>query len=397
MCRCLGAVFTALLFSSSGWAADASELNGIGALQKARGGAGVASPQDASWSLLNPASIVDLDRRIDSYIDFIVFTSEAEPRGFPLVTNPFAGELSDTNFIQAPAIGIIWPLKHGTLGLGVYGTQGTAGDYARPRTTVAILGNGDRRSEQQIVRIPLSYGYKFDNGWAVGASVVPIVTRLRTDSLTLRLREAKGNNDWDLALGIGFQLGLYRRWDKWSVGGTYSTRGWMQDYDKYKDDIITQNLDMPQKVQIGLAWRPVPKIEFVADYKWIGWNGTNLFEHKSVQGGLGWKNQHIVKVGAQWDINTRFSLMAGGSYGKSPIEGEDVFINALTPALSEWHATAGFTWNVNDEHALTLALVHVLPESKTENGRGDIFSFLAKGTKARYREDSVTIQYAWKF
>ena len=46
------------------FAVDGYELFGIGPIQKGMGGAGAAAPKDATWVLLNPASIVDLDRRL---------------------------------------------------------------------------------------------------------------------------------------------------------------------------------------------------------------------------------------------------------------------------------------------------------------------------------------------
>jgi len=314
-----------------------------------------------------------------------------------LASNPFAGEMEDSVFIPIGSFGAIWPLKHGTLGVGVFGMQGNKADFRAPRTPLAFLGNGDRRSEYQVARMPISYGYQFDNGWAFGGSLVPVFTRFRTDSITLQLTEAEGNHDWDKAFGLGFEVAFYKRWEQWSIGATYFSRGWVEDYELYDDDLITWNLDLPQKVQAGIAYRPIPAVELVLDYKWIEWTGTKVFGRKTINGGLAWQDQHIVKAGINWDINEQFSVRAGVAYGEAAVQPEAAYANALTPALSEFHLAGGFSWRINPRHEFHAAFTHVMAEEVTENGEGDIFSVLGRGTEIGYREDDLTLQYTYRF
>ncbi|MBI3118344.1 MAG: hypothetical protein HYZ00_06645, partial [Candidatus Hydrogenedentes bacterium] len=134
----------------AGYAADANELYAIGAVQKGMGGAGVASPQDATWVLLNPAAIVDLEPRIDVIQEFLRVELESRPRG--IARNPFAGELHDSSIVPITSLGVVWEGKHGTFGFGGFGMEGNKADFPSPRTIPGLLGNGDRRSGYEVGR-----------------------------------------------------------------------------------------------------------------------------------------------------------------------------------------------------------------------------------------------------
>lgn len=388
---------TALLASPKGRAADGTELFAIGAIQKGMGGAGVAAPKDATWTLLNPASLVDLPRRIDLGLEVLFLRETVTPRGNPIAANPFAGTLSDRSVLAVPSFGVVWPLGKGALGFGVFGHHGNKVDYGRPRTTLGIFGNFDRRLDYQLVKFPVAYAYRFSSGWALGIAAVPAFARLRTDSFTLSLGPTRGGHKWEDALGIGLKLGVYRRWEKWGVGATYTSRTWMEHYDRYDDLLVDGKLDLPQKFRIGFAYRPIRKLEFVLDYKWIRLSEIDTLANKTIWGGLGWKDRHIVKGGVTWDVNRRWTLRSGFSWTPSPIEREFSFVNAMTASLTELHLAAGFSYHLGERSAFHFSYAHAFPEEQTDSGRGDIFSFLGRGTKIGYAEDSLTFQYSYLF
>jgi len=380
----------------SAFGADTTELFGLGAIQKGTGGAGVASPQDASWALLNPAGLVDLERRVDLSLELLIIEGAAEPRGSLIASNPFAGELHDDAAFFVPSGGMVWPLEKGVLAVGAYGIQGDRFDFGRPRTTLALLDNADRRIKHEVAKVPIAYGYRFENGWALGAAVVPAVTRFRTDSLTLHLRPTEGKNAYDWAVGLGYKLGVYRRWAKWSLGAAYTSRTRIGDYDKYSD-LLLWSFDLPEKWRAGIACRPRPAVEFVLDYKRINWSEIGMLGHTTIRGGLGLKDQHILKAGLTWKASDRWTLRSGFSWSESSVGDGDVFGNVLSPAVSEWHLAAGFSYLVGERSTLHASFAHVLPEEKADKGSGDFFSLLGRGTRIRYREDSVTVQYTLAF
>ena len=385
------------LFLSWAHAADGNEIIGVGAVQQGTVGAGVAYPQDSSWALLNPAAMVDLDKQLDLSLQFMDMHRGYRPRGNPLVMNTTATKLSDGSGVWIPSFGMVWPLnERSALGFGAFGVQGNVADFSAPRVTPAILRNGDRRSQLEIARIPLSYGYRFDNGWAIGGSIIGLASRFRTDSITLKLRTTEGDNEWDYAFGVGLQLSVYKRWEHVSVGATWRSRQAMEQYKRYPD-LIKWNLDQPQTLQAGIAFHPTKKLHLLADYKWQDWSPINQMSQSTINGGLGWEDQHIFKFGVVYDLNDAWILRAGYSHGNSPIVDEFIFANATTPALAEDHVSIGFSYHLTERSEFHFSWAHSFPEESTENGRGDLFSFLGKGTRASFQEDGVTLQYTFKF
>jgi len=395
----------------SAFAADGNELVGIGAVQIGTAGAGIAAPKDATWSFLNPASMVDLERRIDIGVETLMLERKVDPRG-PLVilnfqtpsedillslANNDAGPMSDSSPIFSPILGVIWPFEDFTLGVGAFGVQGNAVEYPRSRSIPGRRrNNGDRRAELQTLKIPIAIAHRFSNDWAVGAALLGVYTRLRTDSLTIRITPTEGDYEWDDSYGLGAKFSLYRRWDKWSFGATYTTRQWTTEFSKYKD-LITKHLDYPQTFQVGIAYRPSRLWELVADYKFIDWSGVSVIGREAVRGGLNWDDQHIVKVGATYRASRLWTFRMGFSYGDSPVPDNAVFTNVLFPAITEKHVAAGLTYRITPKADLHLAYLHGFRNTVKENGKGDIFSIGGRGTEFSFKQDSVAVELSYKF
>jgi len=387
----------ACTFCPGVFAADGNELNGFGAVQKGLVGAGAASAYDATWVLLNPAATLELGNRFDSSIEALSLRTEVRMGGLPLVSNPFAGEMENRQWVPVPALAYTQPLGEGALGVGVFGTQGNKLSYAHPRTTVGWFGNGDRRSEFQVVKFPVTYAYPLGGGWTAGVGVVPIIARFRTDSVSLSLMESKGNHEWDPGVGGGFLFSLHYRADRWSLGAAFSSRVWTQEYNQYAGDVLRTSFDLPQKLQAGIGFKPKENVELLLDYKWTDWDSIGQLGMKATENGLGWRDAHVVKLGVNWDIDSRWSVRGGVSYGRTPVRDDVVFANTLTPALAEWHVALGATRRIGDRHELHAAFTHVPREEATENGQGDLFSKLGRGTWTSYAENALTLQYSYKF
>ena len=385
------------LHAANAWAADGNQLYAFSALQKSMGGAGVASPQDATWAIMNPATLVDLDRRLDFSLETLYVRLSSEPKGSILASSPFAGEMNAHALVGIPSFGMVWPLEHLTLGAAVIGVAGNKTDYPHPRATLALFNNADRRATQELAKIPLVISHRFDNGWALGFAVVPSFMKFRTDSLTLKLHTTDGANRYDNVYGCGFEFGLYRNWDKWAVGACYTTRNCMQKLPKYENDLSPWSLDSPQQFQIGAAYRPVKALEFVADYKWIDWNDVNLFGNQTIKGGLVWKEQHIFKGGVSWHVNDRWTVRSGVSLGNPAVTSDAIFANTLTPAMGKTHFALGFSHQLSDCSSVHVTYSQTLPEKHTDNGKGDLFSILGKGTMASFEEYSLTMEYSRTF
>lgn len=390
----LGALFCLL-----SWTASANEgafLLGNDALQLGRAGSGIASPRSAYWSYLNPASMVDLEKRLDINL-YSVFTDIGmEPSG--LIGNGLDGYLHSRDIFNIISGGIIWPLETGVLGGGLYIPSGTGADYERSRNLISrfFQGNSDRKLMCQHARLVLAYGYEFDNGWALGVGLHASVSRFKSDHLTLSLRPTEGDFDWDEALGAGFNIGVYKHWDKWSFGATYTSRHWTQAYDEY-EDLLKYTMDMPHIVQAGVAYKVTPKLELTADIKYLWWSEVKQFGAEVLDGGFGWTNQVGIKLGIEYKVSDRWTLMGGFAHGNTPIDEEHAFIAGLVPVTVEDHITAGVTYAFDEHSEVHFVAIYGVPNTVTDSGGGDLFSKLGKGTEVMCNGTSFVLGYTYKF
>lgn len=69
MSRCTIAVVAVIAAAAAHvHATEGINLIGIGPVQQGTAGAGVASAKDSTWLLLNPAGLVDLQPRMDTFV-----------------------------------------------------------------------------------------------------------------------------------------------------------------------------------------------------------------------------------------------------------------------------------------------------------------------------------------
>jgi len=386
--------------SMSAWATDGHQLAGLGAIQLGTGGAGVASAKDSTWVLLNPAGIVDLDRRFDFSFELFAPDRYLEPEGplFLPLANQWAGKMSDDSIFYIPAMGAIFPHGDGAFGVGLYAVNGMGVNYAHSRTTIPrIFGeNFDRKTKYGVMKVAFAYAHELGDGWSLGATANLTYSRFSSDMLTLNFWETEGDNRPDDSFGGGLTLGVQKKWDRFSLGASYSTPQWVDTLGKYKD-LLPLPLDLPQMAQAGLAFRVTPRLEWVLDYKFIDWSGVKQIGKEPILGGFGWEDQHVVKTGLTWEVNPKWTLRAGTSYGKSPISEEIVFANGLFPAIVEAHAMIGATYAISKRSDIHFAYEHAFGNTLTDSGKGDLFSFVGKGTKIHLEEDTFTFQYSYKF
>jgi len=378
-------------------ATEGTYLHGHGPIQRSRTGAGVASPRDASWMILNPAGLVELERRVDIGLDIALSDVTLDPGG--LIGNPFTGEMTDSQYFFIPSLGMVWPTERGVAGVGLYVPSGIGDDFPHSRNILSQLfhGNADRRLEFQQFRLVWAYGRKFDNGWALGFGVNVSVSRARSDSLTLDLTPTDGDNEWDYALGAGFNLGVYKKWDRFAFGASYQSRQWSERFHDY-EDLLRYPLDLPHIIQVGVAYDVTPKLELVLDYKFIHWTSSKLAGKLPTEGGFGWQDQHIVKFGLEWRINNAWTFRAGYSHGNSPLVEEHVFINGLpSTSVIERHLGFGVSYAFGEHSEVHLTFVRAFDRELTGKPGGDILSWLGAGTKAGLGHDGVTLGYTYRF
>lgn len=393
---CFSLVMTVMTVMAPGaFAGEGVFLLGNDTLQLGRASSGVASPRSAYWSYMNPASMVDLERRVDVNWYTVFPRAELTPRG--LLGNRLDGTLVSDDISTIVSTGFIWPLKSGALGGGIFIPSGAGVEYPYSRNIISRLvgGNGDRKLAYQHIRGVLAYAHEFENGWAVGLGLHLSVNRFRSDHLTLSLRSAHNDNNWDNSLGAGFGVGFYKHWDRFAVGLNYSSRHWTERMDKY-NDLLSSPLDTPRVVQAGIAYELTPKIELTLDYKWLHWRRIKTYGSPIFRGGgYGWTNQHGFKLGVEWKALPKWTFLAGYAYSNSPVREEGVFLSGLVPVIVEQHVTAGVSHQINKNNAIHFSAIWAPTNKMRESGKGDLMSRLGKGTTIEAGAFSASLGYTY--
>ena len=385
-------------------ATEGINLIGIGPVQQGTAGAGVASAKDSTWLILNPAGLTDVEMSVDA--SFQIFapvrtvdstvSQRANPDGSGSV-----GEQEDSSAFVIPSISTSFGCCHGengSLGLGIYGTSGMGVDYGNNRISQDPLGGsqstGDMMTELSIAKMTATYAYKFgDSGFSLGAGPIFVISQFKTDMLNPNTG-AYSSGDWDTAYGGGAIIGANQHFGRFTVGGSYMTEQWMGEFKDY--DILAGSFNLPQQATVGAAYNVLDNLELVLDYRWLGWG-----ELDTLGGQFGWENQNIVKAGVTWGVTDALTLRGGFSYGKSPIPDDQIFANALFPAIMETHLACGasYAWEKWSAH---LAYIHALEAEQTESQGVDMTAGGGgpndgKGTKVSMYQNSLTAGVTYRF
>lgn len=408
--KLLGSIF---ILSLSMVAADAMAINGllfygVGARNRAMGGANGAAPVDSSTILINPAGIGKVGNTTDLGVHLLqanrtLDTSGATNAVQPGFVNTAAGHQdSDQRWYLTPTSGITYraPDSKWAFGGMIAGVAGEGASYTQPRTSLGIDPTGnddfDTSSFLFIIKGIPAVSYQVNDQLSVGAGLHINAALFSTDALTGSLVQTDGDGKLDIVYGVGAQIGMiYDLNDTWSFGASYTTEQWFEEFDLYHD--LVPDFGLPPELRLGVAYRPTKKLLLTADYKWINWEQLDLFDRKPAQGGFGWSDQHSIGVGAAYEFNDKVTGRMGFNYASTNIDDESTFANALVPTIYESHIAVGGDWNFYKNNHLSFSLVRALARKQRDPGTGDIFSQLGAGTEIGYDGWDVDVVWTVKF
>lgn len=390
--RLVTAAVALMMAAVQAFATEGINLIGIGPVQQGTAGAGVAAAKDSTWLILNPAGLADVAPGMDT--SFQVF---APVRTIDSTLSAGAGEQKDDSMFVIPAISGSFGCchgEHGYIGLGLYGTSGMGVDYDYGRISPTNFPSsfGDTMTELSVAKMTATYAYKFDDsGISVGAGPIFVFSRLRTDMLN-PMTFAFESGSWDTAYGVGAIIGVTKKFEKLSLGGSYMTEQWMTEFDGY-DSLLADSLNLPQQLTVGAAYDVCEAVELVLDYRWTGWNELDTLGDQ-----FGWEDQHIVKAGLTWTVDEALTLRGGISHGESPIDADAAFGNALFPAIMETHLACGASYVADDNLSVHISYIHALENEVTASGRdaGPMGPFAA-GTEISMYQNSLTLGLTYSF
>jgi long-chain fatty acid transport protein len=369
-----------LLPRSAALATDGHFLHGIGAINSAMGGVGVAASSSILGAFyVNPAGL-------------LAFPGTATELGFELFkptrslssrAGPASGSTSSgSQFVPIPAFGwsrelVAEALVVGVAGLGVggFGVDYPV-DAANPLLSPRPNGFGEIYSNFSLMKIIPAVAYRLTPRLRLGAALNIDWASLAVDPMAVaapavdpgpdgtpgtaddrayysRATDAYGS------FGIGAQVGLqYAVTPTIALGLAYTTP---QKFHQFEYDAVYENpnlpsyntprtirfaMDVPAVYAAGVAWIPGRTTSFGLDGKYITYASTRGFRESGFAAdgavkGFGWKSIWSVASGAQYRPTDQAALRVGYNYSGNPIPPELTMFNAPAPAVVQHHLTLG--------------------------------------------------------
>lgn len=352
-------------------ATNGMRMTGFGAVQNGMGGVGTALTLDSSTIVSNPAGLSDLSRRLDASVTWFVPTVEYKASGAASGTT----QDSKRGGSPIPTLGLVLPLGGGlSAGLGAFGTAGMGVDYDPD-----LFGSKLVTSYMQL-RLAPALAYK------AGAFSFGLAVNLAWAQMKFEAASAMGQvpHDTTSSLGYGATIGVkYAPTRALSLGLSYETKTTFQDFEWTvgphtvvidpstgatadvpggKDRL---KFDQPAVLAGGVAFQAMPELALGLDVEWIQWSATNgknqpkWTNDTNMTGAmpfnLDWKDQVVVKAGAEYAVTPAWKVRAGYNYGKRPLNEDRAFENIAFPAVAEHHVSLGLGWNATETLAVNLA------------------------------------------
>ena len=371
-------------------ATDGHFLHGIGAVNSAMGGAGVAYTGDLLGALhLNPAAL-HAGEGTRAVLSFELFkadrtVSSIHPMGASGSTQ------SKSEFVPVPAFAWSTSLSEkvtvafGGLGIGGFGVdypQDNSNPILGPRQ---MGGFGQVYSNFSLMKITPAIAFEATDKLQLGFAVNIDWSSLAVDPFPAASPAFDPNTmtqmyssatSADGAFGFGFQAGLlYKATDNLNVGLSYSSTQNFQDYEfntTYANPnltnfgqarTITFAMDAPAIYTGGIAYQS-ESLVFTADAKYITYSSTDGFQDAGFDQtgavtGFGWDDIWVYAAGLQFEATDDVFLRAGWNYSENPIPDANSLFNIPAPAIVQQHATFGFGFMPFDNVQVDLGYYHV--------------------------------------
>lgn len=376
-----------ILYGGVAAANNGDQMVGYSALSNAMGGAVVATPQDVTTALSNPAGLAFLNlgeagTRFDMSLAVLnpirkLNDIESDNDAYVLATGGFA--------FQSELFG-----DDVTIGVGAYPISGGGVDFPHRAFAMPVLGNVSIVATRQSLRIGPALAIRLNDKLAFGANV-------SLASNQMSLKGPTGSFPTDVAYGISGVAGVtYEPAPGLRLGAAYTTRSYSQDLEwNLNDGQYRLSFEDPQTVAVGISYEPSPRWQMELDVKWLDYEGVRssnvLYGPTPAQDrtlAYGWESQWVVGLGTKYHLNDRVALIAGYNYGESPLGPEDINQNIGATAIVEHHISFGAEFDVTRLSTLTLSLIHGFENEMTASA--------GLPTDVSFETNLATLQFTYR-
>ncbi len=398
------------MFCSSALVAGGIQLALQGVKQSGMGGTGISNPLDASTIYFNPGALSFTQKNSLNLNAFMLlpkfqFREEGTNKLYKMssgITIPFAGYWSwNTN-----------PKQHWKIGLGVYTPFGTNIDWGSTWAGRYVAAN----SKLNVYHIQPTFSYNIGNRVGVGAGFVYSLSSME-QGRALPLAFGSGvDGQIDLsskANGYGFNAGLLVHiTPKLDIGASYKSaiqykgsKG-VVNYtvpdaltDSFPDAAVNTNMQLPWSVDIGVTYRPEPRLALSIDVNYVGWSAyknvvndfaqpNSLLPAQPLPTDL--NNAATIRLGGSYDIDSTFTLRAGTYLDLAAVP--DGTVSPLAPDANRFAITLGGTMHSGDRFELDLSFTYIDSARRTES-QADNYA----GLGGTYKGNAIAIGLALNF
>lgn len=424
-----------LLWTPKACATDGHFLHGAGPVNEAMGGASTGICLDATGSIAwNSACTAKfMGRRFEFHGTLFVpwrslsstVDANAFGPGMPPVTLSGTTE-SGSNLSVMPGFAFIYhptgssnAYHVGMLAVSGFGVDYAANtDFSNPILTPQApngFGFGQIKSNYMLVTVPIGIARQLSERLSVGFSAVPSFSMLQvipapfsapvTAGSTMPYYLSAGNRA--PAMGAGFAGGAHYSISKVSLGVSYRSPVWFQQFNWNRKDTtgashaIGFQMNLPQVVSMGVGVSPSKSTRIGVDTRWFNYENTAGFAKSGYNAdgsvaGFGWKNIWAIGGGVQQSVSKSLKVMGGYNYSQNPVPDKYTFFNTPAPAIVQHHLSGGFSQSFGRSN-LIVTYYHAFQNSITGpwiSGQGPIPN---TSVTSKMSENSVTIGFGMSF
>lgn len=279
-------------------------------------------------------------------------------------------------------------------GIGVYAPLGLATEY----TSDWFGSDFAVDSELESIDIAPTLGYKLNDHWSFGASVIARYGHVKMTNTSA----TTGFSDFDIdGWNVYGRVGVMYEHDKDTrIGLSYSTISTEVEHTLKGDHTMTGMPGMMAVLNgkhIGGTQVRLPEIWLLSGYhrhgdfgysasvrytRWEYFNNftltsSSLLDHHTSK--YNWHNSWSVALGVDWYYNDAWTFRAGLGYDESPVRHSDMRTVRI-PDNDRILMSLGFTYKINDHVKMDVGYSHLyLPTFKARNGYSH--TGLGAGTK----------------
>ncbi len=380
----LAFVFT--LFMASVTLAGGFQINLQGQKQTGMGHAGTGLCMDNATILFNPGAMSFLD----SLRGFTLGASFIMPRTTYL--EPYPGTYTsniEKNTGTPITLYAVYKFKKTAkwnVGLGVYNPFGSKVQWPDDWKGQFLI----REIDLKTFFIQPTVSYKLNDKIGLGVGFV-----YATGSFALRkgvpIQDTLGNyGEGTLngkASGYGFNAGIYfKANEKLSIGFDYrsqvnvSVDGGSAEFtvpssvsNYFPTTTFSTGLSLPQVATLGLGYKFNSKLIVALDVNFIGWKSydsliidfaDNTDKLKDIHSAREYQNSYIFRLGAQYELNEKWSARLGAYYDMSPVKAG--YLTPETPDADKIGITAGATFKVTKKIFVDASLLYIEGLKRTD-------------------------------